>query len=75
MPRYLVTIQRAVRGRVASAQEVLRDAPGIEVIDARNPDMVQIETSEETAAKLKEKLATTHFVDPVTRHQRSSERG
>ncbi len=69
MPRYLVTTQRALRGRVPSAQEVVRDAPGVHVIDARNPEMVQIETSEETAAELKERLAATHFVDPETRHR------
>ena len=68
MPRYLVTTQRALRGRVPTAQEAVRDAPGVTVIDTRDPEMVCIEASEETATELKRKLAATHFVDPETRH-------
>jgi hypothetical protein len=69
VPRYLVTTQRALRGRVPSAQEAVRDAAGVTVVDAGNPEMVTIEASEEAAAELKRKLAATHFVDPETHHQ------
>ena len=69
MPRYLVTTRRALRGRVPSAEAALRGAEGITVIDARNPEMVTIEASPETAAELGRKLASTHFVDPETRHR------
>jgi hypothetical protein len=68
MPRYLVTTRRALRGRVPSAHEVLRNSPDVHVIDAHDSEMVLIETSEENAKKLKEQLESTHFVDPETRH-------
>jgi hypothetical protein len=69
VPRYLVTTRRALRGRVASAYDAVRDAAGVQVIDARDPEMVTIETSEETAAELMRKLAATHFVDPEIHHR------
>jgi hypothetical protein len=69
VPRYLITTPRALRGRVATAHDAVRDAPGVEVINAGDPDMVTIETSAETAAELKRKLGATHFVDPETRHR------
>ena len=69
MPRYLVTTQRALRGRVPSAQEAVRGAPGVTVIQAGDPEMVTIEASEEAAAELMRKLSATHFVDPETHHR------
>jgi hypothetical protein len=69
MPRYLVTTRRALRGHVASALDAVRDAPEIQVVDARDPDMVRVEASEAAASKLKERLASTHHVDPEVRHQ------
>ena len=68
MPRYLVTTQRALRGRVPTARAMVSDLPNVEVIDAHDPEMVLIETSEDSATELKERLAATHFVDPETRH-------
>jgi len=68
MPRYLVTTRRALRGSVASAYDAVRNAAGVAVIDARDPEMVLIESSEQTASALKQKLAGSHFVDPETRH-------
>ena len=46
MPRYLVTTQRALRGRVPTARAMVSDLPNVEVIDAHDPEMVLIETSE-----------------------------
>ncbi len=69
MPRYLVTTQRRVRGRVATAADAVRDTPGVTVIDAHDPERVSIEASEDVAADLKRKLSETHFVDPETRHR------
>ena len=69
MPRYLVTTRRALRGHVLSAHDAVRNVPDVQVIDAQDPDMVHIEVSEATADKLKERLASTHFVDPETRHR------
>jgi hypothetical protein len=69
VPRYLVTTRRALRGRVPSAADVIRDAPDVKVINAHDPDMVCIEASEATAEQLKQRLASTHFVDPETRHR------
>ena len=69
MARFLVTTPRALRGRVATAEEAVRDAAGVTLLDARNPDMVTIETTEEIAEELKRKLASTHFVDPETHHR------
>lgn len=68
MPRYLVTTQRALRGRVPTAKAVVSEVPNVEVIDAHDPEMVLIETTEDNAASLKERLAATHFVDRETRH-------
>jgi len=69
VPRFLVTTQRALRGRVATAEEAVRDTAGVTLLDARNPDMVSIETTEEIAQELKRRLAATHFVDPETHHR------
>jgi hypothetical protein len=68
VPRYLVTTQRALRGRVPSAREVVSDLPNVNVIDGRDSEMVLIETSEGSAENLKKRLAATHYVDPETRH-------
>jgi hypothetical protein len=68
VPRYLVTTHRALRGRVASARDAVRDVPDVTIIDARDTNMIHIEASEAVADKLKEHLASTHFVDPETHH-------
>jgi hypothetical protein len=47
VPRCLVTTQRALRGHVPTAQEVVCDAPDVHVIDAHDPEMALMETSED----------------------------
>lgn len=73
MPRYLVTTRRALRGRVATALDALSGEPDVAIVDARDPEMVTIEASEEAAARLGEKIAATHFVDRETRHRLHSD--
>jgi hypothetical protein len=69
VPHYVVTTKRALRGIVSNARDAVRNAPGVKVVDERDPEMVQIEATEEAAESLKKSLANTHFVDPVTRHK------
>lgn len=69
MPRYLVTTKRDKRGGVASAHDLVRNEVGVTVLDARDPEMVLIETSEDVAKELKRKYNGTYFVDPETHHR------
>jgi len=69
MTRYMVTTRRALRGRVPSALEAMRTFPSVQIIDARDPEMIHVEVSDELAAQLKAQLADTHFVDRETHHR------
>jgi hypothetical protein len=67
MARYLVTTRRALRGSVQSALAAVSGEPGVVVLNSSDPDMVQVDASEEAATRLQGKLHDTHFVEPETR--------
>ena len=69
MPRFLVSTKRALRSTAPSAAEAVRSSPGITVVDERDPHMITIEAEEDAAAKLREELEDTHYVEPVTKRK------
>ena len=70
MVRYLVTRKRDLpESESVSALDAVSSDPNVKVVTASNPNMITIETSEETANKLRETLATTHFVEAEVRRE------
>jgi hypothetical protein len=68
MPRYLVIKHRSGADAAPSSSEVLADQPDVKVLQATNPNMVLIEASEATAARLQQSLAKTHYIEQEIRH-------
>ena len=66
MPRFVVATRREVNAddQVQSAHEIVSSEPGVTVLSSSDPHVVTIETSQETADKLRDKLVKTHFVEP-----------
>ena len=67
MARYLVSTRRAERGSARAARDAVAAEPGVTVVNSEDPHMVTIDASEETADRLRGKLAGTHFVEPEIR--------
>ena len=67
MARYLVSTRRADRGSAQTACEAVAGEAGVTVVNSDDPHMVTIDASEETADRLRTKLAGTHFVEPEIR--------
>jgi len=67
MGLYLVTNRRGLTGPTVSAEDAVKNEPGIKLVSADTPQMVTIEASDEEAEKLRTKLQDTHFVEPQMR--------
>jgi hypothetical protein len=67
MARYLVTTRRSERNSAPSARDAVAGQQGVTVLNSDDPHMVAIDTSDEDAAQLREKLKDTHFVEPEIR--------
>ena len=67
MGRYFVTTRRSERGSAPTAADAVADEPGVKVVNATDPHSVTIEATEDTAERLRNKLAETHFVEPEIR--------
>ena len=67
MGRYLVTTRRSERGSVLSARDALAAEPGVTLVNSDDPHMVTIDTTEDVADRLRDKLGKTHFVEPEIR--------
>ena len=68
--RYLLTTRREVIrqcGEPSTALAALGAFPQIKVVGYTDPNMVTIDTDEETAGKLRSVLSATHFVEPEIR--------
>jgi hypothetical protein len=67
MPRFLVTTRRDDRASAITAEQAVKDEPGITALQTGNAQMVTIEASVEAADRLRQKLKNTHYVEPETR--------
>lgn len=68
LARYLVTRKRDLpESESPSALDAVSSDPNVKVVASSNPNMITIETTEETADKLRQTLATTHFVEAEVR--------
>ena len=67
MARYLVTTRRSERNLAPSARDAVAHEPGVTLVNSDDPHMVTIDTSDEDARQLREKLKDTHFVEPEIR--------
>ena len=67
MGRYLVTTRRSERGSALSARDALAAEPGVTLVNSDDPHMVTIDTTEDVANRLRDKLDKTHFVEPEIR--------
>jgi hypothetical protein len=66
--RYLVTKRRNLpHGSAPSALDAVSHEADVKVVSSSNPDMVTIDTDDNTAARLRQKLESTHFVEPEVR--------
>ena len=64
-----MTTRREARvdGATPTALEAAVSEPGVSVLQSSDPHMVTIETSAETAERLRKKFGATHFVEPEVR--------
>ena len=62
-----MTTKRSDRGSAPTAADAVAGEPGVTVVNAADPQAVTIEASEETAQRLRDKLGSTHFVEPEIR--------
>jgi hypothetical protein len=70
LARYLVTMKRDLpESESLSALDAVSSDPNVKVVASSNPNMITIETTEETADKLRQTLATTHFVEAEVRRE------
>lgn len=70
MGRFVVTTRRELRGgehNVPTALHAVSSTPQVKVVGFSDPDTVTIDTDEDTANRLREELATTHYVEPEVR--------
>jgi hypothetical protein len=67
MPQFLVTTKRADRGSAPTARQAVAEQPGVTVVAGDDPNMVTIDADEDAAARLREKLQATHYVEPLVR--------
>ena len=65
--RYLVTTRRELirqGGKPPTALAALGAFPQVKVVGHSDPNMVTIDTDEETAGQLRNSLSATHYVEP-----------
>ena len=64
-----MTTRREARvgGATPTALEAASSEPGVSVLQSSDPHMVTIDTSAETAERLREKFGATHFVEAEVR--------
>ncbi len=67
MPRYLITLRRERRGSAKPALDAVKQFPDVSVEQVHSDDMVTVDTSEETATKLKEAIGGDFHIEPEMR--------
>jgi hypothetical protein len=68
MARYLITTRRDARSPDGlTALDAVSSDPDVTIVSSGDPHMVTVETSTESADRLRDKLASTHFIEPEIR--------
>lgn len=70
--RYLVLRRARFRNTPGAPADTLANEPGVHIIGASNPEIVLIETTPETAARLAQKLGEKYIVEKEILHRPAS---
>jgi hypothetical protein len=68
MPKYVVGVSRAFRGKTRSSLEMLKDEPGVCIVGAHNPNIVAVTMAGDVAANLQIKLGEGYRVEAKIEH-------
>jgi hypothetical protein len=67
---YVVAIRREVRSTSRTAEEWVRQVPGVQVKGAGNPSRVVIEASPQAVSEIERRFSDKVIVEPEIRHER-----
>jgi hypothetical protein len=70
MATYVVSIRREARSGAVTAEEWVRQVPGVHVKGAGNPSRVVIEASPQMVAEIVRRFGDNVIVEPEVRHER-----
>ncbi len=70
MATYVVAIRREARSDTMTAEEWVRQVPGVQVTGAGNPSRVVIEASPQAASEIERRFGDKVIVEPELRHER-----
>lgn len=70
MGTYVVATRREAKSDGLSAEECVRDIPGVQVKGAGNADRLVIEMSQETADHLQQHFGERLLVEPIIKHDK-----
>jgi dephospho-CoA kinase len=73
MATYVVAIRREARSCTVTAQEWVRQVPGVQVKGAGNPSRVVIEASSQAVSEIERRFGYKVIVEPEIRHERLGE--
>ena len=70
MATYVVAIRREARSDTMTAEEWVRQVPGVQVQGTGNPSRVVIETSPQAVSEIERRFSDKVIVEPEIRHKR-----
>jgi coproporphyrinogen III oxidase-like Fe-S oxidoreductase len=73
MATYVVVIRREARSDTVTAEEWVRQVPGVHVKGGGNPSCVVIEATDQVISEIERRFSDKVIVEPEIRHERLGE--
>ncbi|WP_046867110.1 hypothetical protein [Microvirga massiliensis] len=67
MPTYVVVTRREAQAGSKTAEENVREVPGVRIVSGSNPQLITVEASEEAAAEIERRFGNLLLIEPEIR--------